>query len=231
MTSLEIFVYSSFTILVYFLKTFYERYKMTQQLIDMLAQEMDLKEEELKSLETETLQLVHTIETQKSEAQNKYNLLIHKHSSELSQLKNEIEAITAAQEKREVEFSIALNKATEDARKDALKRSRSVMRGQASEHLAPYVIEGTNPKDYRFMGNPVDYVCFDGLSNVLDGTSNSIKSVRFVDIKTGKSSLNKSQRRIRDAITSNKTTFEVVNLDEVLSDDDKAHNGDDTTCN
>lgn len=231
MTSLEIFVYSSFTILVYFLKTFYERYKMTQHLVDMLAQEMDSKEEELKSLETETLQLVHTIETQKSEAQNKYNLLVHKHSSELTQLKNQIETITAAQEKREIEFSVSLKKAVEDARKDALKRSRSVIRGQASEHLAPYVIEGTNPKDYRFMGNPIDYICFDGLSDVLDGTSDSIKSVRFVDVKTGKSSLNKSQRRIRDAITSNKATFEVVNLDKVLSNDNKAHNRDDSPCN
>ena len=49
------------------------------------------------------------------------------------------------------------------ARKDALDKSRSVMRGQATEHLAPFIIEGTNPKDYRFMGNPVDYVLFEGL--------------------------------------------------------------------
>lgn len=112
-----------------------------------------------------------------------------------------------------------LDSAIQNARKDALKRSRSVLRGQASEHLAPFVIDNTNPKDYRFMGNPVDYICFDGLSDVLDGQSDSIKTVRFVDIKTGKSNLNKSQRRIRDAIKHGRVTFEIVNLDEVMKID------------
>jgi predicted Holliday junction resolvase-like endonuclease len=104
------------------------------------------------------------------------------------------------------------------ARKDALDKSRSVMRGQATEHLAPFIIEGTNPKDYRFMGNPVDYVLFEGLSDLIDKKSDEIVSIKFIDIKTGKSSLNKSQRRIRDAIKDNKVTFEVINLDEVLND-------------
>jgi predicted Holliday junction resolvase-like endonuclease len=103
-------------------------------------------------------------------------------------------------------------------REDTLKRSRSILRGQASEHLAPYVIKNTNPKDYRFMGNPVDYICFDGLSDVLDNKTDQITSVRFVDIKTGKSNLNKSQRRIRDAIKDSRVSFEVVNLDEVIND-------------
>ena len=39
------------------------------------------------------------------------------------------------------------------------------------------------------------------------------------DIKTGKSSLNKSQRRIRDAIKANKVSFELINLDEVINND------------
>jgi predicted Holliday junction resolvase-like endonuclease len=103
-------------------------------------------------------------------------------------------------------------------REDTLKRSRSILRGQASEHLAPFVIENTNPKDYRFMGNPVDYICYDGLSDVIDKVADEIKTVRFIDIKTGKSTLNKSQRRIRDAIKANRVSFETINLDEVLND-------------
>ena len=106
------------------------------------------------------------------------------------------------------------------ASEDALTKSRAVMRGQATEHLAPYILKDTNPKDYRFMGNPVDYILFDGLSDVLDGESDSIKSITFVDIKTGKSNLTKSQRRIRDAIASNLIKFEVINLDKVLSDEE-----------
>ena len=105
------------------------------------------------------------------------------------------------------------------ARKDAVEKSRSVIRGQATEHLAPFIIEGTNPKDYRFMGNPVDYILFEGLSDLLDKQSDEIISVKFIDIKTGKSSLNKSQRRIRDAIKDNKVTFEVINIDEKILND------------
>jgi predicted Holliday junction resolvase-like endonuclease len=69
------------------------------------------------------------------------------------------------------------------------------------------------------MGNPIDYVCFDGLSDVLDGHADSIKTIRFVDIKTGKSNLNKSQRKIRDAVEGSKVIFEIVNLDEVMKID------------
>ena len=80
--------------------------------------------------------------------------------------------------------------------------------------MAPYIIESTNPKDYRFLGNPIDYVCFEGLSDLLDGKTDEITSIRFIDIKTGKASLNKSQRRIRDAIKDSRVQFSVVNLDK-----------------
>lgn len=107
-----------------------------------------------------------------------------------------------------------LEKETKKAREDALKRSRSVMRGQATEHLAPYMIEGVNPKDCRFMGNPVDYIVFDGLSAVTDKTAKEINEIKFVDIKTGKSNLNTAQRRIRDAINEGKVSFQIVNPDK-----------------
>lgn len=126
-------------------------------------------------------------------------------------LNSEISALKKSHEKD-------LKDLEKKTREDTLKRSRSILRGQASEHLAPYVIKDTNPKDYRFMGNPVDYICFDGLSDVLDKKADQITSVKFVDIKTGKSNLNKSQRRIRDAIKNGRVSFEIVNLDEVLND-------------
>lgn len=107
------------------------------------------------------------------------------------------------------------------SREDALNKSRSVMRGQASEHLAPYIIPNTNPKDYRFIGNPIDYICIEGLSDVIDNQSDKIISVKFIDIKTGKSNLSKTQRRIRDAINDNRVSFEVINLDNLIEDQDK----------
>lgn len=145
---------------------------------------------------------------------NKANLRDEK----IKSLNKTIDSLSSDMEKVKIQNSLNLKESVANARKDALKRSRSVLRGQASEHLAPYVIDSTNPKDYRFMGNPIDYICFDGLSDVLDGVSNDIKSVRFIDIKTGKSKLNKSQRKIRDAINNKNVSFETINLDEVLNE-------------
>ena len=140
-----------------------------------------------------------------------------KHLSTISSDKDlEILSVKNKIEKLSSDFLLEKKKIIKDTRQDALKRSRAVIRGQASEHLAPYVIPNTNPKDYRFMGNPIDFICFEGLSDVLDGQSDAITSVRFVDIKTGKASLNKTQRRIRDAIKEGKVTFEIINLDNEL---------------
>lgn len=160
-----------------------------------------------------------------SELSEKHTKLILDTNSNISELKlqlskkdSNIKQIINAAEKQKQTHKFELKNKIKEAREDTIKRSRSVLRGQASEHLAPFVIKNTNPKDYRFMGNPVDYICFDGLSDVLDKTSDEIKLVRFVDIKTGKSNLNKSQRRIRDAIKDGRVSFEIVNLDEVLND-------------
>jgi predicted Holliday junction resolvase-like endonuclease len=138
-------------------------------------------------------------------------LQINKKNIELNELQNSFNKIQTTHQ-------LDLKEKIKQAREDTIKRSRSVLRGQASEHLAPFVIKDTNPKDYRFMGNPVDYICFEGLSDLLDSQTNEITSVKFVDIKTGKSNLNKSQRRIRDAIKNGRVSFEVINLDEVIND-------------
>ena len=134
----------------------------------------------------------------------------------LNDLKNNLIA-------KELEHAKNLKTKIESTRKETLKKSRAIIRGQATEHLAPYIIKNTNPKDYRFLGNPIDYICFEGLSDVLDGKSNQITAVRFIDIKTGKSTLNKTQRRVRDAISDSRVTFEVINLDEEDVQNNKTH--------
>ena len=101
-----------------------------------------------------------------------------------------------------------------EIRKDSVARSRNIMRGQATEHLAPTMIKEYSLKDYRFMGNPIDYIIFNGGSDVTDGESDEIKSIVFMDIKTGKSKLNKIQRRIRDCIKEGRVEFLVYNPDK-----------------
>lgn len=65
-------------------------------------------------------------------------------------------------------------------RQDAVKRSHSVMRGKMTEHLIPFFSEFPyNPSDARFLGSPVDFIVFDGLSE------GELKQLVFVEIKNG----------------------------------------------
>lgn len=182
------------------------------------------KNEELKTLLTEAIFINGTIKDELeankrlcSETQTTNNKLLILKQLQCSTLQNNIELL-------KTKHSSELNSATKLARQDALKKSRAVIRGQATEHLAPFIIPNTNPKDYRFMGSPIDYICFEGLSDILDGKADTITRIRFIDVKTGKSKLSKSQRKIRDAInTSEKqVTFEVINLDTILEEREDA---------
>jgi predicted Holliday junction resolvase-like endonuclease len=212
MTNLEIFIFSTFSILLFFLKRMYDKNDAAQALMEAFLQEID----NLSTINQAYSSRNNDLVAQLKQKEHDHEILIQKNNLLLNELESNIASLKHDLQSQATAHAAQLEKSIVEARKDSLKRSRSVIRGQASEHLAPYVIEGTNPKDYRFMGNPIDYICFDGLSDVLDGTENELKSVRFVDIKTGKSNLNKSQRRIRDAISENKVTFEVINLDQLL---------------
>ena len=99
-------------------------------------------------------------------------------------------------------------------KKETLARSRNTIRGIATEHLAPVLQNKYNPKDFRHLGNPVDFIIFDGLSDLLDKKADEIVSIILLDVKTGNSKLNKSQRRIRDALQDGKIKFEVYNPDK-----------------
>jgi predicted Holliday junction resolvase-like endonuclease len=102
-----------------------------------------------------------------------------------------------------------------EIRKDALKKSRSTMRGQATEHLAPLMtgLDHLCIKDFRFLGSPIDFIIFNGASKVSDGSEDEIGDVVFLDIKTGSASLSKVQRAIKRAVLAGNVRFEVFNPD------------------
>ncbi len=94
-------------------------------------------------------------------------------------------------------------------RADALSRSHSVVAGKATEHLAP-LLPGFefDPRDARFLGSPVDFIVFDGLSE------GEIDEIVFVEIKTGPSAaLSTRERRVRDAIDGRRVRFLEVRID------------------
>ena len=93
------------------------------------------------------------------------------------------------------------------ARKDTSERQRTVIKGQISEVLAPWSIESVNSvKELSFLGSPIDFVGFKGL----DGEGDIY--IKFIEVKSGKSRLNKNQRRIKDAVAAKRIEWVEVRV-------------------
>lgn len=122
---------------------------------------------------------------------------------------DELEAVR--KEQRELALREARNKLTEwmqdhekTIRQDAVQRSQAITTGKVVEHLVPYLPNfNYNPKDARFVGSPIDFVVFDGLSDDEDDHL----SIVFIEIKTGNSNLTRRERMVRDAIKAGRVKW------------------------
>lgn len=87
------------------------------------------------------------------------------------------------------------DQALEEARRDAIERSRAVLSGQLSEQLAPYLPDfPAHPAEARFIGKPVDFIAFAGLEK------GEVEEIVFIEVKTGRSTLSPVEKSIREAI-------------------------------
>jgi predicted Holliday junction resolvase-like endonuclease len=101
------------------------------------------------------------------------------------------------------------------ARKQSVKQSRSTLKGQMADQMAP-LLPGFDytPADAKFLGDPIDYVVFDGLTDARDGEgAYDDMEVVLIDVKYGKSNLSEAQRAIAAAIEAGRVRFEVVRID------------------
>ena len=88
-------------------------------------------------------------------------------------------------------------------RKDAVKRSKAVINGQVAEQIAPFLPDfPANPSDARFIGKPVDFIVFSGLSE-----NERIDEILFVEVKTGKSLLSEREKEVKKAIEQRKVRY------------------------
>jgi predicted Holliday junction resolvase-like endonuclease len=94
----------------------------------------------------------------------------------------------------------------------SLRRSRSVLRGQMAEQLVPLFDPTSFPcmADARFLGKPVDFIVFDGYSEVRAGRAEQLREVVFVDVKTGKSRLSPLERRIKSCVEAGRVRSVVI---------------------
>jgi predicted Holliday junction resolvase-like endonuclease len=85
---------------------------------------------------------------------------------------------------------------TSEIRKDSVNRSRSTLKGRISDQMAPLLPEFPfSPADARFIGNPIDFVVFDGYTKAKDEKGDAI-SVVLVEVKKGKGRLTRDANRL-----------------------------------
>lgn len=91
-------------------------------------------------------------------------------------------------------------------RRDAVERSEAVVRGRVTEHLLPFFPNFPyNPRDARFLGSPVDFVVFSGLS------AGCLDEIVFVEVKSGRSaSLSSRERMVRDCVEEGKVRYHIM---------------------
>ncbi|MEK6903189.1 MAG: Holliday junction resolvase-like protein [Nanoarchaeota archaeon] len=77
-------------------------------------------------------------------------------------------------------------------------RSQSVKHGQHWEQFVPFMHnfnDVANKDNFTFIGMPIDGICFDD------------DAVKFIEIKTGKGSLNKRQQQVKDHIAEKRVQW------------------------
>ena len=101
---------------------------------------------------------------------------------------------------------------TNDIRKDSVNRSRSTLKGRISEQMAPLLPEFPfSPADARFIGNPIDFVVFDGYTKVKDEKGDAI-SVVLVEVKKGKGKLSREETLIKRAVEEGRVSWRTIFL-------------------
>lgn len=99
--------------------------------------------------------------------------------------------------------TIRLHSKRSNLRSDAIKRSRAVIGGQVVEQVAPFLPNfPCSPSDARFIGKPVDFVAFPGLSE-----NDSVKEVLLIEVKTGQSTLNNREKEIKKAVNEGRVRY------------------------
>jgi predicted Holliday junction resolvase-like endonuclease len=98
-------------------------------------------------------------------------------------------------------------------RRDAVKTSRDIIKGQVSEQIAPLLPNfpsDLNIADARFMGKPIDFIVFKGISE------NNISEVVFLEVKNKRMNMNENERSLKEAIENKKVRWVpfVINKNE-----------------
>jgi predicted Holliday junction resolvase-like endonuclease len=100
------------------------------------------------------------------------------------------------------EVEKSLEEETESRKKTlSQKKSSEVRLGNIAETLAPFLDQfDFDPENCIFLGRPIDYISFED------------EIITFIEVKSGKSTLNTKQRHIRDLVKSKQITWKEIRI-------------------
>ncbi len=89
-----------------------------------------------------------------------------------------------------------------EAKKAAVRRSRSVLGGIFAEQLAPYLPNFPfSPTEAKFIGAPIDFLVFKGMDE------QRIEEVIFVEVKSGSARLTHNELSLKEAIENKRVRW------------------------
>lgn len=99
-----------------------------------------------------------------------------------------------------------LKRREKEMRADAVRRSAATVKGKVAEQFVPFADEFEyNPRDCRFLGSPIDFVVFAGL------TEGKVNEIVLVEVKSGRSSrLSVRERQVRSAVQAGRVEFKTL---------------------
>ena len=123
--------------------------------------------------------------------------------------------VKAEYEQYIAELELEHQQALVSAQKRSVNTGRAVLKGKMAEQLAPIMPEFQYlPSDAKFLGDPVDYVVFDGYSDFRDGEGPAEDiEVVLIDIKSGNARLTKGQQAIAEAVKKGRIRFETIRIE------------------
>lgn len=96
-----------------------------------------------------------------------------------------------------------LEKEEERIRQDAIQRSARSLSGKTVEKFIPFLDKFPyNPHDARWLGDPIDFVIFDGYSSKGD-----LDQIVFCEVKSGGSKLSNSQKKVKEVVESKRVRW------------------------
>ena len=177
--------------LVFYLRSLKRERSNANSLNKSLEAQLIQKESDFKSRESNLQQTIHNLQSSFEIEQKS----IESRSKELKEREEKILKDLA-------ELELRLNEETEAKKKVvSQKKSSEVRLGSIAETLAPFLDQFEfNPEECTFLGKPIDYISFGD------------DEITFIEVKSGKSQLNKKQRHIRDQVKSKLVAWKEIRI-------------------